>query len=414
MSLSVSASRFACLPDDDSTDWKGPKSKTKSKKEDTSKKSTENKPKDKNKLKAQKEAKELQNIAFGGQKKKKKKGKQEDQQTPQTPSKSSTPKEVSPPVEDNVPDKTVNGAQYDEWQKKDKIQAEDNFSNAMQEAILLSKLEFEQQEAEIAAQKRLMIDGTGNPGDEQLLTTMSKEDRKKVIKAGKAASVMSLDQFNATDQTNKQEVIESDVQAGVYKHPRHKDRHPGDVQPEQHKDKLISNPRQKDRQVSVLKTEDSQLDFFNQTDQAALKAINREQLMDSFRNQEAVDASESALVANYKEKFTVKETEVNLLRSEVADLKEKMTDCKTRSKKLTEILMTGEMKEKTEVLVQVQQLEKVRDELTTSLSVTTGHLEQERSLNRLLEQELKRLSLQEIPVEKEVVNRLLAIIRAKK
>ena len=61
MSLTGTASRFACLPDDDSADWKGLKHKQK--KEDAKKNQT--KPKDSNKAKVQNESKELQNLAFG-------------------------------------------------------------------------------------------------------------------------------------------------------------------------------------------------------------------------------------------------------------------------------------------------------------------------------------------------------------
>ena len=84
MSISTSASRFACLPDDEAADWKAPKSKAKSPTKSTEKKVQDNKPKDKNKpSKAQQEAKALQNLAFGGQKKSKskKKGKGGDNQS---------------------------------------------------------------------------------------------------------------------------------------------------------------------------------------------------------------------------------------------------------------------------------------------------------------------------------------------
>ena len=72
MSIATSASRFACLPDDEAADWKAPKSKGKSPTKSSEKKvQPDGKSKDKNKAsKAQQEAKALQNLAFGGQKKK--------------------------------------------------------------------------------------------------------------------------------------------------------------------------------------------------------------------------------------------------------------------------------------------------------------------------------------------------------
>ena len=65
------------------------------------------------------------------------------------------------------------------------------------------------------------------------------------------------------------------------------------------------------------------------------------------------------MVANYREKLVEKDQELQVARAEIKTLNSKLTDVKGRSKKLTEILMSGEMREKTEVLVQVDKLEKV-------------------------------------------------------
>ena len=85
----------------------------------------------------------------------------------------------------------------------------------------------------------------------------------------------------------------------------------------------------------------------------------REQLLESYRSQESTNGSESALVANYREKLVVKEQELHVAKTEIQSLNTKLNEVKLRSKKLTEILMSGEMREKTEVLVQVNKLEKV-------------------------------------------------------
>jgi len=99
-------------------------------------------------------------------------------------------------------------------------------------------------------------------------------------------------------------------------------------------------------------------------------------------------------------------------RLEIQSLNQKLAEAKLRTKKLTEILLSGEMKEKTEVLVQVHKLEKVKDELVTSLGVTTGQLEQERSLVSLLEQEIRKSGAK--GVEGELGARLLNIIKTSK
>lgn len=80
---------------------------------------------------------------------------------------------------------------------------------------------------------------------------------------------------------------------------------------------------------------------------------------------------------------------------------------------MTEILMSGEMREKTEVLVQVDKLEKVRDELSASLSITSGQLEQERSLVHQLENEIKKSGGGD-GEDQDLSNRLMGILKNRK
>ena len=91
------ASKFACLQDDDSTDWVAPKEKGKKSKPANEPKPNSSKSKKKNK--ANNEAKELQNLAFAS-KKSKNKNKSKSQNSD---NKSSTKQE----------------AQYEEWKQKD-------------------------------------------------------------------------------------------------------------------------------------------------------------------------------------------------------------------------------------------------------------------------------------------------------
>jgi len=397
MPIAASASRFACLQDDDSADWKAPKSKSKPKKEEV-KKPVDNKPKDAAKAKALKEAKDLQNLAFGGQKKKnKKKGSQQPQPQSQ-PASSPVKSEASPAPSDPTPPPPPPAAaaqtteQYEEWKEKDKVLVDDNFTAAMQEAIMQSKLEFEQQQALLEAQKRLLANGVVT---DSVLASLSKEERKRVVKQQKKPATMTLDQFNTESATPEQESIPSSVPTTttqVYKHPRHKDRVGAGA--------ARASPAKEGG------------DFFNQMNVAAVKALNREQLLESYRTQEETNGSESALVANYREKLVEKEQELQIAREEIKNLNTRLVEVKGRSKKLTEILMSAEMREKTEVLVQVDKLEKVRNELSASLSFTSAQLEQERSLVHQLEIEIKKSCGG--GSEQELASRLMGIMKNRK
>ena len=119
-----------------------------------------------------------------------------------------------------------------------------------------------------------------------------------------------------------------------------------------------------------------------------------------------------SLVLGYQERLAASERQLAEARREAEDLHTKLAEAKLRTKKLTEILLSGEMREKTEVLVQVHKLEKVRDELTETVAATGAQLEQERSLVRMLETEVRRA--RDKGQESELCNRLLAIIKANK
>ena len=346
-------SRFACLPDDEAADWKAPKSKTKSAGKKVPEKATDNKPKDKAKIKAQQEAKALQNIAFGGQKKAKNKKKGKGGEAAASPSISSSHEPSPAPAPAAAP------SLPEDWVRQDCRAVEDSFSQAMQQAILLSQLEAEEKAATDQARWELLA----RP---ELLTAadlaeLSKEERRKAVKAEKKNRTMSLEQFQESKEQEETEEVE-EVTAGpaVYKHPRFRDRAPGE--------KLLVGGKP-GGPPGAAKTDAPGLagppgNFFSQMEEAAVVALTREQMRESFLLQEAA-GSESALVANYREKLLDREGELAAARAEAAELREKLAGAKTRTKKLTEILMQAEMREKTEVLVQVHKLETVS--VTSSL-----------------------------------------------
>ena len=153
-----------------------------------------------------------------------------------------------------MPPPSSTSTQFEEWKEKDKELVDDNFSASMQEAILQSKLDYEQQKAMVEAQERLLASGAV---PDSVLVTLSKEERKRVVKQQKKPTTMSLDQFNtdsAPEQpTNEQAPVPAPPQ--VYKHPRHKDR--------------VGNNR------SSPAKEVKEGNFFNQMDDAAITALNR-------------------------------------------------------------------------------------------------------------------------------------------
>ena len=136
------------------------------------------------------------------------------------------------------------------------------------------------------------------------------------------------------------------------------------------------------------------------------KAVVREQRLETFRQTEV-----SGSIHTYQERLHRTETDLAQSRQEVADLQTKLEEAKMRTKKLTEILLSGEMKEKTEVLVELHKLEKIREELSSSLAESSTLLEQERSLTTHLETKIRKAAAGARPGELELCTRLMAILR---
>lgn len=348
MSISGVASRFACLQDDDSTDWIAPKSKNKNKKVQDASKKQENKPKDHVKAKAQKEAKDLQNLAFGAPKKNKKK------------------KGASSSSTNDGSNSAVPTAQYEEWVQKDKILVEDNFEQQMQEAIMQSKLDFEEKKVLYAIADAADVIKTnscvnGDVGEDS-------KAKKRAAKMSKKPTTISLDEFHAGGEKNSSNSPEPFAEA-------------------------TTRPR--------TKSETPETNFFDELDEAAAKALTREQLLESYRSKEA--GSESALVTDYREKLADKEQELQTALRKVIEGKEELALVKKRNKKLCSIMMSGEMKEKAEILVEVEKLRKVKDELSSELQDLHTQLEQERSKVHAIERELGKAQ-----IDPEVVSRVLS------
>ena len=81
--------------------------------------------------------------------------------------------------------------------RREKVAVEDNFTTAMQEAILQSDLDFEQKKEVEAAWQQLLNTGQGS---QVVMDSLDKEDRKKVVKLKKKLNTMTLDQFNSASE----------------------------------------------------------------------------------------------------------------------------------------------------------------------------------------------------------------------
>ncbi|KAL4227883.1 identical protein binding [Mactra antiquata] len=239
----------------------------------------------------------------------------------------------------------VSAKQWDEWQRQDEEYAADSFEKDLQQALLLSKLENEQKKQE--EKNKPSVNGQRGDGDGK--------DGKKKKKKDKPAT-MSLEQFNRQSEERKTHADELDVPPS-----------PVSMKP-------------------AIQTTDTK--FFEGVESDASRIIRQEKMQEEYKKQYA---AESVITAKYQDQIKKLEKEVEFLRATMKKQEEELKQVKKRNKQLCVILAQGEMKDKAEVLMQVDQLTGVKDELTEQVSELTADLEKERSKVHSLKAEVDKL-----------------------
>lgn len=258
-----------------------------------------------------------------------------------TAKKAEPPKKAKPvPVKTQVPKKkkpkqaAQTSNQWEQWKQKDEQLVDGNFEEELQQAILLSKLDYEEKKD---VYQQIKKEAENTKKKEEAARTSIKKQKKK--------NVMSLDQFNDM------------VTAGDEPKTSQEEETPTEPKSEKPKDDTEFFERVKSETKSEL-LKDKIID--------RVKSQTRHQTPDITKAQ-FVDALEK------------KDKEIHALKEEVTNLKKELLTVKSRNKKLCSILGQGEMKDKAEVLIEVERLRAVQAELTGELGALHGALERERS-----------------------------------
>ncbi|XP_064078486.1 G kinase-anchoring protein 1-like [Macrobrachium nipponense] len=226
----------------------------------------------------------------------------------------------------------------DDWQRRDTEFVRDENERALREAILLSKLDYEEKKNFYAEMKKEDSEQKGG----------------KVKKKKDKPMPMSLEQFNNLNLNQKTKRKES------------------------------SSP-EKNSEETVLENQK----FFDNVEAVAKKTLEREERHENYKAT-AEQYSKEALVTQYEEQLEKQEFEIQALRLEVDSLKNDLKLVKSRNKKLCEVICSAEMKSKAELVVELDKMSKVRDELTQEVSNLSAQLEQERSKVNQLTLDLKK------------------------
>lgn len=337
------ASRFAVLDNDVDLDERLGKKKAEKSRPKTDENSRKNL--NKNNIKKKKSGADgpsLQDLAFGNPKGKKKKGGNK------VPVSEPPKKDVSPPKANGQPQpppppqpSSASHSVDDDWQRRDTEFVRDENERALKEAMLLSKLDYEEKKKFYAEMKK----------EQEVEHKGGKVKKKKKDKP----LPMSLEQFNNLSLNQKTKKKESETA---------------------------------DQNNSAETALENQK-FFDNVEKAAKKTMEREERHENYKAT-AEQYSKEVLVNQYEAQLEKQEFEIQALRLEVESLKGDLKLVKGRNKKLCEVICSAEMKAKAELVVELDKMSKVRDELTQEVSNLSAQVEQERSKVNQLSLDLKK------------------------
>ncbi|XP_010875401.1 G kinase-anchoring protein 1 isoform X1 [Esox lucius] len=339
ISVHTTASRFALLQVDSDSDTDSESGKTKSGQNSgksrpgkaTGGKSAASNDKKKEKRKKKKEqqqseANELRNLAF-------KKLPQKSSAPPPTLSLQSVANELFHPAEG---DQAMLPEGWQQWKQRDDQLTSELYEADLEKALMMSKLEFEQHKRD--------DDSTDTPSPKSRGTAGGKKEKKRSQGKDKKMTVSLKDfQADGDQQSKKQEKEES---------------------------KPPTPPEDR---------------FFNKLEDDVSKIVQREKRREQFSNSAGLEVTTSTehdsdpRTEQLKDDLEKKDQEIYKLKKVISQWELKYKEVKARNSQLLKMLQQGEMKDKAEILLQVEELLNIKEELSSQVTSLHASLEQEKS-----------------------------------
>uniref|UniRef100_A0A182IQV5 Uncharacterized protein n=1 Tax=Anopheles atroparvus TaxID=41427 RepID=A0A182IQV5_ANOAO len=236
---------------------------------------------------------------------------------------SAKPKPANKPQKAKTHNEAEQKEQWSKWQEKDSELVEKSYMTDLEQALLLSKLDFEANKTKY---------------------TQSEQEAKQLTGKVKKPKTFSLQEF--------QEQVSKDV-----------------------------SEKEQQRQIKQAEEEyNKHYSFFEQIDLETKQIVSKEQIKSLFQARDVSACSKDAKENAKKVKQTqAAASEVDQLKAENVCLKEEIAVLRDKFKKVVSMLKSGEMKEKTELLVEIEKLKKTQEDMTAELTALYGELEQAKS-----------------------------------
>ncbi|KAM4578167.1 G kinase-anchoring protein 1 isoform 3-T3 [Fundulus diaphanus] len=240
--------------------------------------------------------------------------------------------------------------------KKEQQQSEANeittelYEADLEKALILSKLEYEQQ-------KRQSNTNSASPKSQGGKEGGGKKDKKKNQQA-KDKKTVSLHDFQAE---------------GTAEH--------------------LSRKQEETRGTNVASGVGQEERFFNKVEDDVSRIIQREKRLEQYVNSPGPEVNtptepeRDPRQEQLKYELEKKEREINKLKKTISEWEVKYKEVKARNAQLLKMLQQGEMKDKAEILLQVEELLNIKEELSSQVTLLHAALEQERSKVKGLQSE---------------------------
>ncbi|XP_031673343.1 G kinase-anchoring protein 1 isoform X3 [Oncorhynchus kisutch] len=225
---------------------------------------------------------------------------------------------------------------WQQWKQRDNQLTSELYEADLEKALMMSKLEFEQHKQD--------DDGTDTPSPKSRGAAVGKKDKKKNQQGKDKKMTVSLKDFQAEgDQSKKQDKEEP---------------------------KPPAPPEDK---------------FFNKLEDDVSKIVQQEKRREQFSNSTGLEVTTSTehepdpRTEQLKDDLEKKDQEIDKLKKVISQWEVKYKEVKARNSQLLKMLQQGEMKDKAEILLQVEELLNIKEELSSQVTSLHASLEQEKS-----------------------------------
>ncbi|KAF6729560.1 G kinase-anchoring protein 1 [Oryzias melastigma] len=322
--------------------------------------------KKKRKEQQQSEANELRNLAF-------KKIPQKSCAPPPCMSLSGIANELLNPA---IGDHSTNSEGWQQWKQRDEQMTTELYEADLEKALILSKLEYEQQKQSNT--------NTASPKSRGGKESGGKKDKKK-NQQSKDKKTVSLQDFQADGSTGDNQLVHLRPKCVVaFLSSLFFILFLAEQLSRRQEDTRVANPA-----LGVGQEER----FFNKLEDDVSRIVQREKRREQFTGSQGQEVSTSTehepdpRAEQLKYELEKKDQEINKLKKTISQWEVKYKEVKARNAQLLKMLQQGEMKDKAEILLQVEELLHIKEELSSQVTLLHAALEQERSKVKGLQSE---------------------------